>query len=455
MTMQLRLNYWRPGIDEVTVNLNVDGCKLLDGYAPTSPTSEKQTTLTEDVTLFLMGTGAAIREKLADIQRALNLAIENRPLTPVMVRFDVDGSGTAYQSKLHGGSLQLTSKLINSWARGRAKAVLTFERDAVWEALTWVDVPISNTNGANVTDGSLKIYNCADTSGSAPNQRINYIDIAAADVSGSLPAPVRLLLTPSATVTHVYVGHQANLDNTGLLLNRQEMESLTGSGSVSADAGCSGGNYRALTIAAGTTETLSHPSDWDMRYFSGGWYKFFMRYQAAPPANVKTRIGLGLNAGAIGSYTPWAFLSTGLLQELGDMRIPDREYLGGRSVFTLTKNYVLSVESKNTGMISAALNPDVLYYLPTDSYVAFGSSLNPVASGYRIDYRNGLEKFLASFDISDNKYSAYFDVLDGMGIWLRPGVTQRLHFLWRNATACSITDTMMVMLQYKPRRYTI
>jgi len=186
-----------------TISLTTSGI-MLENYGMAAPQSELDqpapVSVTDTVDIYISGaTGAAVQTAARALDALLAQAIRRRAERTgprVYVQAQLDSDTGVWRSELLNGRMELQEDALAVWANKLARGTLYLERVPYWEGPE-TGIPLANGNGT--WDGSsatgLAVYNCNDASGTAPNKRNNYVQIAANAVGGNLPAPVQLELT--------------------------------------------------------------------------------------------------------------------------------------------------------------------------------------------------------------------------------------------------------------------
>lgn len=433
-------------------------------YKPDTP-DEGAEEISETAVIQVTGaTLAALQANLKAIQTALEharLFQDGKTYLPVYVQFQGSGESLLWQSEVLAGRVVLPDTALQAdWANLELEVAVIWTRRAIWEAASWIAVPLTNGNGTNQT-GGLNIYNCNDGSGSSPNKRNNYATIAAADVLGDLPGPVKLQFAVPAEVKNIYIGLQANLNGTGLVQPWAEAEDFTFSptyGTETADADYSGGNYLSyhhldtLPTHRSTISLLANLSA-----YSGSAYRFFVRWNDALTGNplaansLRSRFSVADGAWDM-QNTSEVYNGAKLLEPIGDLFLPpSRLWLPSGTL----KSFLLSFSFYSELELLIAL--DCFFWLPLDSYIQLGSDqlywTTPDAYNPLLTYAEGLDKKLYATYLDGSSPVNYFDRVYGAGLFLYPGVDQRMHFLFGDDTP--ITATTSVQCWYKPRRVTL
>jgi hypothetical protein len=445
-----------------TLNLKYGGTTValaagdyrIESYTP-APADEGASVVVETARIQITASSlAAMQADVAVIDRAFEwgrMRSAGKVMGPVVVQFQGDGEALLWQSEISDGRTLMPDGLLKTdWANKVISVAVIWTRAAFWEGAVWTALPLTNTNGTDNTSG-LRVYGCNDGSGSAPSDRVMYLDVDGVnDVLGNLPAPVKLQIIPSGSINHVYIGMQADQGD-GLATPFFEMEDID-VGSSTADATCSGGDYCHLDINAADITDFS--AFVDPTTYNGGYHKIFMRFFSAVPDDLRIQF-VETVAGDTYSLaeTPWVNPDADqALQTFGELRIPVRELLPSSGSLG---NYALELDVKSSSSGTLNLDVDYIFAMPMDAYVELGSSTGSVGSSQMIVYSEGIERMLYRDILASGAPVSIFDEHYGGGIFLRPGVNQRLWVLSRNSDTHSVSNYLTVKAWYKPRRSTL
>ncbi len=208
--------------------------------------------VTETAEINLRGTAAAMRATINAIEDMLQAAIQRQARgvgERVFVLYKpVDGDAAAYRSEVLDGRVMLSDEPM---LRRFGDTSPTIRIGVVWQRAHWWEGALTelsiSANGQAAATGGRTIYNDPANG--------NWLQIAADQVTGVLPAPVRLELfnTTGASKNYrkVFLGVNANSDPANLTHFLQAEARLSG-GTLSADATCSGSGNNRLDFTAST-----------------------------------------------------------------------------------------------------------------------------------------------------------------------------------------------------------
>lgn len=415
-----------------TLNLQANGIRVLDGYYPAS--GKERASLTEQIELLVTGTSA---ERLAAVE-SIRAALRNARDYPsgsncTYLHYAVDGTETAWRSRVMDGDVDFDERLNKRWQHGRLRVHLVVQRDPFWEATAETAVSIANGNGSGT--GGIRVYSygghaVVDTS----YYKDNWIDIAAGVIDGDLPAPVRLefqnyrCLKMRMGVQHKgdpdgVTGHFADAGAkafSGTTLSSLDYFSLTAAQLAAMD-----GYYRVIA------RLTSHGAYTDL-LLSAGFY-LYGRVFFGPQIN--------------------AYLK--LIVDLGVIRIPPAEL----DTTDVSLSILLSLYGQRRTAGSHSVAFDSLQLIPADSYAEFSFPSDVVPYLFGASYRAYYNSYLGG--------EAYQEYLDGGttwkvermymtrgGLYLEPGKQQRIWFQPFAELSPNVTDSgyWIQKLWYRPRK---
>lgn len=374
----------------------------------------------------------------------------------VFVQWKESASGDTWRSEILDGRIEYDKDTIGYfWQANELNFTIAITRRNYWEG-SETELPLANGNesvGGTPQLNGINVFNCDDASGSAPNKRVNYVEIAAAAVIGDLPAPPRLEFTNTYNnVTgdrNLHVCHSL-LPDPANLVHLLEAEAATG-GSGSADATCSGGNYQSNTLGGDSEQVLftwtPNAAAWNA--MGGNWFKVFARMRTLPTGTTKVRLQVFAGATMFWQQPTQTTLdTTTYLQELGTVQLPPAYLAGSRYPMSIV------LTGQKTGGLTLAL--DFLMVFPLDAMREF----IPKGAGLEYNARLVDDSILVPPRVYTDSHSSagmlpdyYPDAYQSELIMLYPGALQRLIFLW-DATdkTAAIARTATVRLYYRPRR---
>lgn len=430
-----------------TISLSSTGC-VLTRYMPSAPDLDKDGNyrpVTETVEFFIVdSSAAAVQAKIGSIERLLQDAVRAQfgECAPVYLQFQTGADAEASRSEIISFRLLLGEDANVNIYQQRMDCRLILTRQHYWEGAE-SELPISTSNQAAATGGRA-IYN-HDDSGAGHD---NWVQIAADQVAGSLPAGVRMLIGNTAvstrTYTRMYVAHNA-LSDPANFPHILEAELRLSGGTVNTNANASGGQDVSFALAASSV-TLTWTLDATLLAKAAGKpFRVLAAINSASGATIEGTAQIAVRNQA-GTVILWKadvvpMLNAAGLLDLGAIPLPP----GGYS--TAYGGLRLSLSVTGTGTWSI----DFLQLTPTDS-LALLSTVQSVATN----------EFVVLDSIEGREYTqigaAQYPhvVASGGRIHLHPGRLQRLYVLAQSVEAAVATgDTFSVRVYYRPRRLTV
>lgn len=436
---------------------------LLD-YTPASPSIKliqvgneiydaERELATETIRLHIYGaTGADVQAKIATIEQFLSLC-EQRQRTRTgdrgYLHLQMSSDTETWRSEILSGRLQIEEDSLRTWAGNGVDVVLVLTRRHWWETVTERELPLDNSSAGAKATGGVTIYNHNDST----TGHDNYVDIAAADVAGNIPAPLRIAIANSTGgslwTSNFYQANNAFHAPT-TFTHILEGEAAGGTNTV-ADGNSSGGNFGR----APWTTLVQHTVNlfrWDLSTTllaasAGGFFRVLVRFANTPPSGIELQLHVKFPV-----VTPLTTLwdgpkmtaTGGQLQDLGVVQLPPGIPSGSHDSVAL----VLTAEYTGTSQ----LDIDFIQLTPADSTRWFKQK------GYTIDandlvVNDGPANRVYALDAVTgyqwNIYEAYSGVL-----WVWPNRDQRLIFL-HDDSSMNIARTWSVQAYYRPRRLTV
>lgn len=455
MTVQMSLQI----ASGTPLDLQANGYRVLDGFYPESPGGASKT-VTDRVEVWIEGSSGTVRLSMLNaIQAALDYARGHQQRQDcAWFNFGIDETATVFRTKIIEGVVLYNARLLAHWRRGRVKVEIIITHEPFWEGPE-TQIPLTNVNGTNVTSG-LKVYNCNDLVGTAPNKRANYVEIAASAISGDLPAPAKLTLlnnyNNSANLYDIWIGH--NFTDPANALWNLEAEDASG-GTPVVDAACSGGDK--------STVSLSSDAELDLLTWSlssvmvsaakGKYVHALMRVVGSASISmywtIRWRVKLKWGVTTIWQseqVQPSDLRALGL-RDLFEFRLPPwLEGMGSLDALSL----VLTGQRTDETVIEDS-SIDYLQLLPADGFRYITSN------GYGVAYNSrAIDDGINGQTYRDNGADAarvgIFSTY-GEPIQLEPNKLQRLYFLMHSDTygEAEIARTLSVKASYRPRRRTL
>lgn len=379
---------------------------------------------------------------------------------PLWLEFQLKAGDPWYRSEILYGRSVLDERARAPWQLGGTSndwllLEVEWTRRFYWEASSEASLQLTNGNATNTASG-IPIYNHDDTD-TGSGYHDNWFTIAASQIAGDLPAPVRLEMRNDSTrpTKRVYLGRSYRADTYGTTLVLEGENSTVAEGSAASDDSCSNSAYIATPIGPTAkifSWTLSRALLATLR---GHWYRLMMRTVNPTPG---TLVGARFRLKVVAEVTTifvsqWVTLGSDgataahQLHDLGLVQLPPG-LVNAASPLPLT----FQLEAQRPTTVQMWL--DFLYLLPTESARIL------VPKGYNTP--NGVT--LADDGASNTAYTLINDGIDrlpnyltyGSPLVVEPGRRNTFYVLCDNDFDQSEVDrTHSVKLFYRPRRLTI
>lgn len=440
-----------------TISLVASGV-LLDNYAMSVPEGD-DVTVVDTVDIMVEGaSGAAMQSKARAIEAMMDAATRyhrTRTGARVFVTAQLISDADAWRSEIVGGRLEPADDTLAVWANNKARMTLYIERAPYWEGPE-TQIPLTNGNGTNNTAG-LTVYNANDGSGTSPNKRNNYLQIAATDVVGVLPAPVKLELKNATgimmQVSNMHLATNAFSDPANLAYIL-EAESRTGGGTVTADGAASGGSKSVLSGYVSGAWIYWNIEATLLQKTQGRWFRALvsLRSRTATAAQAETmqaelRDSTGVNVLFRGPEVAVNERATAgyPLVDLGALPMPP-----GSSAASFERVQLWITLRLASGTATTAI--DFVQLTPTDSYMPLQIMPIGIMANDIILY-DGIDG--ASY-VTANGFKGPYLRTASDPLVVYPGKLQRISVLAsHDDTPYYITDKWAVRAWYRPRRLSI
>lgn len=450
-----------------TTNIELNGAgstRLVEYFVPATA-MEEDGSVTERVQLMWEASYVGEDDPIGAINRWLRLAkaMQNQKASKqfVYLNYAETMTGTAWRSRVLDGHI-IKHNEYGMWIKNGIKRFdLVVEHMPYWEG-PLTAVPLTNSNGTDVTyPTGLRIYLCPDGSGASPAVKENWALIAADDIDGDLPAPVRYeIITSDDFVNQLVLGVYPNIMGLDQPTTNIELDDWTGGTAKVANAQASGGNYRSVTLGTSMADLLTRTGQyWNRNDFYGSWFRFFLRTFELPPNGTWFQVQLRSAHGIVlGETTPVqvdVLLMEGTytnLFDLGSMKmLPLDQFMSSPVIEPTT----LALRGYVAG--GGTFYADALNLIPMD-YFAW------LKGGEDAEFGNPVWPMIEEWGDNEQSYStgtfAYLDIIErlGSGIYLLPGFDNYLYTAVLPAKGTGGIRSMEVgfyadvALQYRPRR---
>ncbi len=405
-----------------TLTLSGAGTYLGVTYAPAS--DEAADRLSESFPLILEGTETAIRAAIDAVKQLLG----GMTGAPVYAEFRPADTGDILRSRVFGGEVDRSTVPIEfnlHAALNTVRATVTWERQAWYEGPE-AEIPLASATQTERTGGTAAHNN--DNAGNP-----NWLAMAAANVKGQRPAPVRLKITNAAggavAWRNFFVGLNAYSSPASADLWLLGSEATGGAAATWA----AGSTHGALRWLFALSPTL-------LGQAQGRTFRVLAAFTSIT-ASANLRAAVGPYVGSV--YVPARIggerLAARELVDLGEFPIPP----GGYAVSNAAAALAITVRSSAAG--SATL--DFVMLMPTDGYRRLSQIGYDTANGEAVvdDGIDGGAYLLSS--------SSRYPIIRAAGDALHviPGRDQRIYILFDEDGGFVAGRTMTVQAWYRPR----
>jgi len=427
---------------------------------------KNQPTVTDSIKLRVTAASiAALQTAIHDIEKIFVDAYRrNRTMTGdrVFMKFTPSGGASAYRSEILTGRVETLPKTLAvwQWDAKDIEIIVAWTRRFFLEKDSETTAPLTNGNGSNLTTG-LNLFNCNDGSGSSPNKRNNYAEIAAADVTGVLPTPARIEITHTFAANaarRFYIAHKAQGTPASFThILEAEDASLNATYAASAvDANASGGNTVNVTNVPAAVATLA---TWTINstqagYILSNWVQVLARFSTLPTnSTIKVRLTLkDSTSGAIIAQTDYTTLSAAdYLQQLASLEMSPA--IEGQTTPGAMKLLLEAKDAAATGDFGL----DFIQLSPAEGGNGFrllkpvDETLVSVAASTGVLTDNMIDGSGPTIESQQQVYQGY-----GGPIMLQPGVLQRLYILHDSTNASAvITRSISLIVKFRERVLTV
>lgn len=416
-------------------------------YFPT-PGGLDETEITESAVATLEGSAATVRAAVNVLQGLLHAAWQRRRRANARVwaEFRPLASDNWFRAEVFDGTVSWSSnpgKRVLSGTTVTVEVAISFRRVNGWDGAE-VELELS-TSSQGAATGGRTIYN-HDDAGAGHD---NWVQIAAAQVTGELPGPARVMLTntvgASRTYPQIVVALNA-LSDPANFVHMLEAESRISGGTVISDATASGGALVQLGHASPTTTTLVFSlAAAQMQRTRGRLFRLLARIAGVSgtwTVTPEVRAANGANVLWRGDMATLPSLYGGLI-DLGAAPLPPGGYSASYGEMTLALAF--------TG--SGLAEVDFVQLTAMDGYRVL-RLLGPCANNDAVvdDAAEGL-----SYVASGATVLPYV-VGVGTPLLLQPGVIQRLLVLAEDGGSpnpMGIDNSWSVRVWHRPRRLTV
>lgn len=333
--------------------------------------------------------------------------------------------------------------------KGSQGITLEVERPDWWEGVTEITVPLTNRKYSSWY-GTLALDNA-----SLGTNYDNSARIEEGNIEGDLPAPAVLRLSGGTAGVEVLVGHQVDGDqNFTFQLEGENASTPAGATgtNITNSAGNSNNAYREVSWSATTPVTLLQwlNSEADTAKFRGRYYRPVLRLNGIWTGGtvwVWLRAGYN-NGGAVEGYQDYE----GILIPYGKPMVvlPPVQFPPWQQPpegITQWENGAIALMGHAEAAGTKSLQVDYLQLVPIDSWARFIPTVMTLAPEIRYEGSTGT--------LSRYTKAMTGHAVEGPGVLLEPGKSQRIFALNYSNAGAPIGQTISLGVRYRPRRRTV
>jgi len=424
-----------------TVNLSTTNAMLVQ-YTPVEAQPGEQY-VSESVDLLLYAASKSALDTAVQTLKRLLTGIDRRREwgtgPAVYLNYTPDGSAATWRSEMVDYRFEYSEDALNSYVQAMLPATLILQRVPLWEgALT--QIPLTNQSASNNTSG-ITVYNHDD---SGTNHDC-YVQIAAADVGGSLPAPVKIELTNntggSQNYKQIWLANNAFSDPANFPHILEGESFVAGSGTTGSNADSSGGSYGTVAVTGEAYQqwTLSSTLLTKARGYDFHLLARFRSVNGTVYIRPSVYEATGASTLWRGSETQVGVTSDAII-DLGTVPLPP----GGYSTAYAAQRLNLAYRTVST----VTVQPDFLAWFPANTFRKLGL-IGPQANGTQItdDQPEG-----RAYVVNSSAQTPAV-VASGMPLMVWPNTLQRIYILHSLVNLSAAIDlTLSVKAWYRPRR---
>ena len=430
-----------------TISLSSSGIVLTD-YTPQAPEPDGAggwRDVTETVEFAITdSTVAAVQARFNAIERLLWQAsraqMGDRPRVYLTLQTGADSA--SHRSEIIDWRLALGQDSVVGLYQRVLEVRLMLTRRSWWEGAE-VELQLSTSNQAAATGG--RTIRNHDDGGTGDD---NWVQIAATQVGGVLPAPARVQMTNTTGGAQSYtrLWMAVNAFSSPAAFNHIiEAEDRSGGiGTITSDANCSNGSRLDVSLGDGATGVVNFWLDTTrLSHAQGRSFQLLARFAAnTGTPTIRPRI-----VDDTGNVVVWRGEAVIVAQQgshicnLGIVPIPPGGWganYGGTSISLFCR-----------GTMSAQL--DFLQLTPLDSFRTVDLFGYAVANNAAL-VDDGIEE--RTYMLASNLAYPYA-APRGRALMLYPNTTQRIIFLHQTAAGAPIANSSSVRVYHRPRRLTL
>lgn len=433
-----------------TINLTASGWTLKRYDMAVGDPNDENKNITDAIELQASGTSTTAMQAVLESLEQMLLKVRLRRKTNrgprIYLQIQPINDPTLWQSEITAWSLPPSQGALAYWINARMEVRFIVERRPYWEGATLTELAIKSQNSATAATGGKPIHNRKDGVGG------NYVEIAASQIDGSLPSPVKVQLTNTTgsgqnyRSIHLATNSQSDPANFAHFIDCETLAS--GSAGSSATSGsANAGGYATVTFAGTATFKWALSSSL-LAKCAGRSFRLlarFISYSTTAPIYAEPRImddgGLA-DIPPIGDKVtlPVSVATPYSLVDLGSLFLPP----GGYSTNWAPQFLALKLYSS----ISQTVAIDYIQLTPTESYRKLVQTGQQIANNDSI-VDDGIER--RTYALESGLESSFY-APQGEPLMIFPGQINRIYVLHDTGTSSPLTNTFSARLWYRPRR---
>ncbi len=436
MAVLIRLND-----GSTTYSLTSGSNVLVMGYTPKVGAADALTVV-DTLGLLLYGASAAAVQTAAwTIEQILVKARMRQAQQAgqrIFLEMQLDADSEYWRAEIMDGRLEFADGALDIQSTKKVEALLIVERVNFWES-SETELAIS-TSGSGAGTGGKTIEN-HDDAGAGDD---NWVEIAAGQVGGALPAPCRITLTnnvgSSQAYRNLYIAVNAYSDPANFAHILEGEAAAPSYGTSTSDSNSSNSAYLAKTWSGSTFIQWTLPSA-TLQDGGGRFFRLLARFVSVSGgfyAKPVIRDSTGLVDLFIGDEV-YVSSSTPIV-DLGAVPLPPDQ--GAVSWSSLTLLLMIRATA------STSIGVDFVQFTPIDSFARiYQRGLN---------ITNGSTITVDSIDNTVHVGGQPIYTPIGLPLFLYPNLQQRILFLHdTNASNPPIANSFSVRVYYRKRRATL
>lgn len=445
-----------------TVSLSNNTTCMLVEYTPKTPEQTTQQVeflgdggevaaaryrnVTETIEVLALGaTGALAQAVVTSINNLLQAARVRSVTgegTPVYLQFRLDSDPVSWRSEILAGRVELGPDALRIWGNFKIPLRIHITRRFYWEHNSSTELQLTSQADSTPATGGKGIVNHAIAS------TANWVQIAAAQVAGDLPAPVKVEMQNDTGSTqdyrNIYIASyaEAAVDNFSHVIQGETALS----GTVGTNADSSNGEYIGSTFSGTTGFTWTLASALLQR-MQGRYFRLYGRFRSYTAADIYVqpiiRDATGLVDLAVGDELKLPLPAVQLI-DLGTLPFPP----GGWSA---AWDSALTLFLRMRSATSVTVQVDYIHFFSVRSPRHLIYRNATLADNDQI-VDDGLENLTYSVEGGDRH-----PVLSPRGtpVHVVPGVLQRVYFLHDEGTTSAIGNVTTIRIWYRARRLNV